>query len=295
MKSISIGITALNENQNILYLIESIVNQSIYSDISQIYIIDDGSSDGMSKTIDSINNSKIKLFIKHKRLGKSKRLMNLFEYASEDILILIDADVIIPDENSLSKLVMPLLSESVSLSSGHPIKTSTNTLFDQAMNASMFLQDYIKESINRGDNVYSCHGRLVALNRKIYKSINIQPTIVGNDAYLYFFNRLHGDGYSYVNNAKVLFKMPQNFDDFKRQSNRFGNSRQELIDQFDILAESEYKVPLDIKISASLKLLLKHPLAFFTYGIVVLRTKMSRKVQVKATWDETETTKNIIK
>lgn len=292
--SLTIGISAFNEEKNIKKLLVSLLTQKIRSaELVKILIFDDGSSDNTYKEISSFSSDKIQCVHDGENLGKSERLNQIFKTADADVLVLIDADTIPSDNNTIENLVSKITERKYSLASGNPQKKRENNRTSKILEVSAFLQEYVRSRLNGGDNVYSCHGRLIATNRAIYKNIEIPPETVGNDAFIYFVNKTLGGKFLYVSEAKITYKMPGSLKDFSKQRNRFKHSQDMHRAHFStkINVEKEYSIPKGLLLKAVLWSFLRNPIYTFRYFFMTFASKFYNYKPKQIGWDVSETTK----
>src|ERR1035437_9926602 len=105
---LSVGIPAYNEEQNIGYLINSILKQTQNAYVlEKIIVISDGSTDSTDLTVHEIvnNDKRVLLVADKKRKGKAQRLNELFIMNKSDILIILDADIVLSKKNDLEEVM----------------------------------------------------------------------------------------------------------------------------------------------------------------------------------------------
>src|SRR5438034_290913 len=107
--TITIGIPAFNEEENIKMLINDILNQKP-SDfiIEKIIINSDGSTDKTVEICKSIKNEKIVVFDNKERKGLATGQNNILQHTNSDILVLLNADTRINDEFFVKRLIGPI-------------------------------------------------------------------------------------------------------------------------------------------------------------------------------------------
>lgn len=292
LPQVDIGIPVLNEALNIDHLLSSIKDQKQDQfEIANIFLISDGSTDDTIRKAQLSNLPGLTLVDHRNRKGKSFRMDEIFQMAKSDILVLLDGDVKLAAEHTLSKLVEPIIQKRATLVSGHPVKISTGSFTDRVMDVSQFLQDYVKQNLNNGDSLYACHGRIVALHRYLFSQLALPFSSVGNDAYLYIFNQFHGRGFEYIPEAVVHYKMPQTLSDFIRQQRRFAITPSEQTRLFGVEVASMYKIPLGLALSALLKSM-KYHFYVLCYLYYRYRSKVA-SFEANATWETSNSTKKL--
>src|SRR5882672_691911 len=104
--NLSLGIAAYNEEKNMQNLLLALFSQQgIGFFLKEIIVFLDGSTDNTKEQILALKNKKIKLLIGTKRRGKAARLNQICKQFSGDVLIIVDADVIIKDTKLIAKLL----------------------------------------------------------------------------------------------------------------------------------------------------------------------------------------------
>jgi glycosyltransferase involved in cell wall biosynthesis len=293
LPTVRIGISALNEQSNIRKLVRSILSQDTLGfQLEDIVVVSDGSTDETVSEARAVKSSKVKVVEHSQRRGKSQRMAELFGTTDADVLVMFDADVVLDSSQTIEQLVDPILRGGASLASGRPLKIESDTKFDRLMDVSMDLQDYVKKNINHGDNVYACHGRIVALSRALYSSIAPDGIISSNDAYLYFANQQIKGKFVYVDSATVKFKMPQTEKDFIKQQARFAGGSRALEHVFGTEVAAQYRIPVSIYAKACGHVMARHGFSFARYFILRFKGKFARPSS-HALWDVSSTTKKL--
>lgn len=294
---IEIGIPAHNEQENIVQLLDSILDQKqegFY--ISRIIIVSDGSTDETVGRALSVKSklTEVEVVDEKERRGKAARVAQLFRSAKTDIMVLFDADVLMANKQTISRLITPILHGEAALTSGRPKKVNTSSRFDQIMDVSIYLQDYIKSHFRNGVNLYACHGRIVAMHRSTFSRLAPFDSWTGDDTYLYLFNKKVGGRFVYVDNATVYFKMPQSEADFIKQQSRFSDGQQQLAETLGAKTRSEYHIPIRLVASAALLALFKHRSRFILYAVLRTRGKAAYK-PTRPAWAKSDTTKTLLR
>ena len=160
----------------------------------------------------------------------------------------------------------------------------------------MKMKKYIFESINQGNNLYTCHGRARAFSKRLYAIIKFKNSIA-EDAYSYLFSMSRGMSYQFVGNTEIFYKLPVNFIDHKKQSVRFIKSKKELAKEFgEEMVNTNYSLPLMKVISAVIKFTLKKPVMvaayILTFGLIKI-TSIFNKTGI--TWEISSSSKKLRK
>lgn len=296
MSTISIAIPAFNEEKNIKNLLQNLLQQRQENfTLKEIIVLSDGSEDNTVSEAKSVVDKKIQVIDSHERFGKSKRLDELFKLFTGDILVLLDADVIPVNKNTLEELVQPFENPNVQLVSGKPVQATPITYFEKIMSVSIFLQDYMKSHINKGDNVYACHGRIMALRKKFAKEISIPPNSSSNDAIIFFENKKRNYWFKFASKAQVYFRMPTSYTDFLKQRKRFTTAHNELSKQFGEIIAKEYFIEKKYIFGALLHTFFHVPYRSTLYFCILFLSRCYKSPEEAgdARWAISESTKKI--
>lgn len=287
LSSLTIGISALNEEKNIANLIYDLLSQKNKNfKLKKIIVISDGSTDKTGKIVRDINSKKITLITHKKRMGKYYRENQITSMTNTDALAIFDADIRIKDKNLLEKMVN-VVSNGADLASTRVFSNNRHTFFEKLLSERMDFQDRLFTNFNNGLNVYTCHGVARIFSKKLYKKIKYKPHI-GEDAYSYFYAIKHNFKYSYVKNTQVLINVPSNLKDHLKQGVRYLNSRKEMAKLFGSkLTTENYTIPKKLYSSELLISILNSPFYFGLYILVNLYTRFCSLIKRDSSvlWD----------
>ena len=152
------------------------------------------------------------------------------------------------------------------------------SFFENVINVGTRIANNMTKDWNAGDNYLANIGRCMAFRTKfLKKNISVPEGIATTDAYYYFSNKFSGGKFKYLPSVAVYFRNPQNMTEHLRKSSRFQYSKLEMARYFDKeKLEKEYKIPLSIKVSATLKELFKSPIKTILYFVIRLYTIVKR-------------------
>lgn len=269
---VSIGIPAYNEEANIKNLLSSILAQRQDNFIlEEIIVVSDGSTDRTVEAIKELNNSKIRLVESKQRLGKTVQQNSIFETAKGEINILFDADIYLPTTNILEEMIKPIIQNpQVGIVSLRIVPYKATNFFQKIMNFSIRFKTQVFESMNNADNMYLCYGRARAFSKKFAYQLK-WPKVTSEDVYSYFLCKLQGYKFVYLSGVSINFRSPNNFRDYKKQSDRYKAGAKEMVKYFPSkLVEDSYRIPQTLLVRHMLKAFIKHPLLLLSYSSVVL-------------------------
>lgn len=296
-QSISVGIPAFNEEANIYYLLKDILSQQLNGiNLDKIVVSSDGSTDNTVAQIKRIKSKRIVLLNHKKRLGRTFRQEEIMRKVKSDALVLIDADTLIRDKNFLQKIVTPIFKGKADLTSVRVEELQPENFIEKILETSMKLKKYIFESINQGNNLYTCHGRARAFSKRLYRIIKFKNSI-SEDAYSYLFSISKGMSYQFVGDTEIFYKLPVNFRDHKKQSVRFIKSKKDLAKEFgEEMVTKNYSLPFMTVLPAVIKFAIRKPLMIIayilTFGLIKITSIFSK---TKITWDMSSSSKKLRK
>src|SRR3989344_4934940 len=153
-KTVTIGISAFNEEANIKNLLFSVLEQKGDFRLEKIVVISDGSTDNTTKFVKEVSNPRITVIDNDIRKGKSERQNEICAMAESDILVILDADILPADDLYIYKLIDPIIKNSgVGLTSGETLPINPKSFFEKILAFGLSFRIELFESI-RPDNVY---------------------------------------------------------------------------------------------------------------------------------------------
>ncbi len=278
--SVTIGIPAYNEENNIDKLLNDILKQDELSyHVKSIIIASDGSTDQTVKKVRSFKDNRIKLLDYLERKGVARCFNQIINLTDSDILILLDADIRIPDVSFLKKLIKPIADSCVDLTSSHIEELHPRTFFEYILYVSMLLKTVLFTSFNNGNNIYTCHGIARAFSKRFYKKLSF-PSSIGNDMYSFLKCMAYNFSFQFAKEAVAQYRLPTNFKDHEKQSLRFTNAINEQNRIFsDFPLKSYTSIPISVYVIAgfrSLPIFIRYPHYVFAYLCVSSALKFSR-------------------
>ncbi|CAN5148611.1 hypothetical protein BH11PAT1_BH11PAT1_4590 [soil metagenome] len=286
-QTVTIGISAYNEEANIKHLLTDLLSQKISSCIlKEIIVISDGSSDKTVSYSKEIHHAKLHVTAGKTRKGKAARINELFAKATSDFVILIDADTRIVDTNFIENMCQKMYHSHADLGSVVPTEATGNSTMEKLLITSMDWKKSLYKKLKKGRNIYTCYGYARILTKKLYSQLRFTHS-VGEDAYSYLYTISRGMKFTSIANTTIYYKLPINLKDHKKQSVRFIHSRKQYISEFGKqLVEDSYHIPKRIMVVSLLRYSLKHP-SVFAYFAIYLSMKIyaSYQPETQTTWD----------
>jgi glycosyltransferase involved in cell wall biosynthesis len=271
LPTLTIGIPAHNEAQNIGLLVADLKKQKISSfQLDQVFIYSDGSTDNTLAVVAGVDWDKIKLANGSPRKGLACGLNEIISNTSSDILVILNADVRIPDELAMEKLAMPVIRNESDLVSGGLKEAPRCNFFDRIIFTGMQFKNDVFKDYMGGNNFYNCHGPIRAFSKRLYSGMSFVSGM-GDDLYSYIYCIGNGYKFAYLNDVEAVYQLPRNFKDHLKQSVRFFRAKDALVKDIDELKIAAHlKVPLGRYIRIGFKNFFKHPVLIPCYVAVTV-------------------------
>jgi glycosyltransferase involved in cell wall biosynthesis len=303
-KSITILICALNEEKNIGFLLQDILDQyfsekieSIFN-IQQIIVISDGSKDRTTKIVKDFSrkDNRIQLIENKHRIGKIYSMDKAIKNIDTNYMILFDADVRL-ERKTISKLMDPLQNASYALVAGNPIPNKPKSFLNIAEQASYFSWKIHQEIKKRQpQSIYSAHGRILCLSKKLYKHLDISClSTPGDDQFIYIKSN---HNFCYESKAIVNYIIPASIGDYLKQNIRFRTAKHIKENLFsNEYIKNEFKINKQVQILINIarsnpyKFCCWISLYFIGYSKYKLLSSNLNKANTLKVWDEVTSTK----
>jgi len=286
--TVTIGIPAYNEEQNIALLIKDVLKQKQKNYVlEKILVASDGSSDNTVGIVNSLKNSQIEILDFKERLGLATRLNNLIENSNSDCLIALNADIRLKGATTIKKLIAPIL-KGADLAAGNIVPTEPTNLLEKVLYVGCIYKNNILREYNNGDNYLSCHGPIRAFSKKLYKNLRFKFS-AGEDTYSYLYCKKNNFKYVYAEKAEAIYKLPSTLSDHLNQLHRFLNLNQNLDKEFgkNFVRQNMY-IPKHLFILEGVKIFTFYPLLSVAYAgltfVVSAANLLIKKGELSETW-----------
>ncbi|HSW88727.1 MAG TPA: glycosyltransferase family 2 protein [Candidatus Saccharimonadales bacterium] len=295
-KTVSICIPAYNEEHNMDNILKQVYSQTQKEFvIEQVVVVSDGSTDNTVKIAQKYKNLGVKIIEGRVNRGQTCRQNEIIALTSSDILVLLNADLLLGDNEVIARLIDPILN-GADLSAQWARPLPPHTFMERILYAGFELKYFVYKHHKNGNNIYTCVGHMRALSRKFYSHVTFPKVSDGEDQYLYLACIKGGYRYEYTHASNVYFKLPDNFEDYKKYAVRIFQTQKKFGDVFsEELVRSERALPLDLRLRGCIYALLKYP--FYTLPYILLHIVMQRWALIKPlnssyTFDTAASTKN---
>jgi len=276
--TVTIGIPAYNEEANIGFLLQDLLKQKVGTrlHLKEILIYSDASTDQTENIVKSFqkNHPVIKLMVGKTRIGKAEGMNKIIPTTSFDVLIILDADILIRDKHFVKKIAAPIISGEADLTSVLQKEIPPQKFMEKIVFAGMRIKNNIYWSHNQGQNLYTCHGHARVFSRRLYQNLKI-PDIPGEDAFSYLYCTYHGFRYRFCSPPENWYKLPGSYIDHNKQSQRFLNSIKQQEKYFPAkFVRQQYRLPILMSLTIVLKHLINNPLFSSLYLLVLATSKI---------------------
>ncbi|SRR3989344_7150733 len=277
--SITLGIPAFNEQENIRKLLKQVLRQKVHGvNVNSVIVASDGSNDKTIELVKDLKEKRITLIEGKKRHGKAYRQNQIIRRTTSDILVLLDADTSVEDVLFIEKLIDPILTKQADFTSSALIELPVRGFFEKVLEVSMQLKKILFATYKNGNNIYNCHGPARAFSKYAYQLLNFIESD-GEDMYSYLACVRAGMKFLYVDEAVIKYRLPSNIADHLKQSTRFFASGRIYEEYFNSgFGKREFTIPFNVYLEAILKALptiLKNFLYVSIYLLVFIYTKLA--------------------
>ena len=290
---ITIGICAYNEAQNIERSIRSIYDQKTKDiTVREVIVVSSGSTDGTDDIVRRLADEygNITLIRQEKREGKNSAINCYLENKTCDVVVMLNADNIFGNENSLYSLVSPFFDEKVGMVGGHPVPTNDK-----------------KDKVGFATHVlWTMHHHLALDYPKIgelvaFRDIGTRlPTDQQSDEDIIRMN-LEKAGYNciYAPDAIVLNRGPETEEDFLKQRIRVNIGEVNMKRKFDYDIPSWNKKYLMKAVMGTVKDLGFHPFNLLYAVRLEMKARKTAEEHIDSgdadmnIWDQVTTTKKL--
>lgn len=179
--TVSIIISAYNEEKNIADKIDSLLNLVYPKENVEILIGSDGSTDKTNEIARRYVNEKIKLIIGKQRRGKPTMLNALVPQASGEILVFTDARQML-DKNSLKELIKNFADKKVGSVSAELVFKGESENFGEGIGIYWKYEKLIRNCESKIGSMMGATGAMYAIRRKLFSKL--PRDIILDDVYV---------------------------------------------------------------------------------------------------------------
>lgn len=310
VRTLTVVVPALNEGNNIGFLLGDILSQELGDSLllEEVKVVSDASTDDTNSIVRTwcARDERVHLVVNPERLGKAQSINVAKRDISSDFLVLLDGDIRLNGHDTMRKL-LENIGPGVGLIGGNPVPSRGNRNLGAAVSERAdYLRNHIMRAIRSGANLYSAHGRIMALTREFYATVEIpmnpksEKLLVETDIFLYLTCIKKGFDFVLRDEAEALFKLPDSMRDHIKQGIRFRYSISSTQAFFaNGFVEREYHIPIKTKLGAVADSFYRKPLATLLWIVVYIYADIELTVRklvlrqgVNAAWEICRTTKD---
>ncbi len=223
--TVDIVIPVLNEGSCIEDLLNDVImaKQDDWFQIQHIYVISDASTDRTDDIVQQVatRDQRVKLIRKQERKGKQDSINLAFSVISADVLVFIDADVMLASGDSISKLLQYFRDGKTALVQGGLVRTGPGLSLNPAKQSAYF--DWILvDRIRRQKDMswWSVDGRVMALSRDFYQHLSL-PHSLADDQFIFYSCIQQHRKFVWAEDAIFYYGPPESIADFSHQWSRY--------------------------------------------------------------------------
>ena len=294
--TLTVGITTCYGDESIIETVRFIRGQRRIGDFRFIIVADRVPiKDHIKSQLKKYNVELIENKIEGSQIKKQKQILAL---TNSDIIILTQDDVVYRPYD-FSKIIKAFEKEDgLTMASVRNQHLEPISFFEDVLNVGTRIANNIAGYWRQGDNYLANVGRCMAFRTKFLKEhFSVQESVATTDACYYFSNKYAGGKFKYLYKLAVYFRNPQNMTEHLRKSSRFQYSMLEMARYFDKEnLEREYRIPLRVKVVATLEEFFKKPIKTALYFGDRIYTTINRLKPTKVLnpiWEVDVSTKKI--
>lgn len=249
--TITVGIPAYNEENNIQYLLDSVFAQVGNFVLEKIVVVSDGSTDSTVEITQKIikEGRKVQLVHDENRRGKAVRLNQLFSSNTSDVLIIFDADIYLPQTDIIQKIVENFFDTSVALVSANNLPVKAENFWGKLTQYSEELWYHARKNHKNGMNFYNNSGCSFAVEKTFAKKIKLPEHSVHDQHLIYLELLKQKKIFQFAKEAVVLYRTPASWEDIIAHHSR-SRSESSIEPKIQKLIGKDEKVPRYLKLYA---------------------------------------------
>jgi glycosyltransferase involved in cell wall biosynthesis len=296
--SVTVGISAHNEEKNIAKLIRSIKSQKENGFVlEKIIIACDGCTDNTVKEIKSLRYKNVVIINDGKRVGKPARVNQIFNESASDAVIILDADIKISSTATFKNLLSSMSKDGfVVLSYGSARPTKPITFTQKVVTAGHYMWENLYSSFSNAQ-IYHCVGTIRAFRKSLYKIMKF-PQVSAEDTFPFLYCMQKNLKVSFEKAALVEYALPATYADYRTQILRFLKSEDIQAENFNReITHKYFVIRTKEKVSGFIKEFIKNPFWVGMYVVYLsipkLQTLFGFGYESTAKWQVATSTKKI--
>lgn len=301
--TVTVGIPAHNEEQNIKQLLSSVVSQKGNFVLEKVIVICDGCTDNTENIAWGFAQTHplVQIISDGKRIGKSERLNQLYQINSSGVLITLDADIEPENNFVFEKLLEPFRDPQVVVVAGHMKPLPGRAFLEKLVVAKDAWWYEARKGLKNGNNIYSSTGCCFALSRDFTKSFKFFPGSVNDQEIIYLEVLRRGKKYIFADDAHLNYREVSRWHELLSRAGRFEYNDDLEPYGFNIDVDAEYKILAREKMRGLFIIIRQNP--FYGIGALILAAALKLLPLIhpraiknsSALWDMIASTKKLHK
>ena len=292
--TVSICIPAYNEEGGIGRLLQEILDQEHrHHRLDEVLIASDGSTDGTVAEARRIPDARIRVIHDGERRGKSIRINQLLASATGDVVILLDADVVLREPSFLDVLVRDFDAQERGLAAPAAEPLAPTCWVDRSLAVGSAIVADVGAAWRAEESVYlQFRGCCLLLGREFARRVQLPAGVVNDDAYIYLMARQLGYRPQALRQTAVWYLLPTTVRDHRGQAARHRLGTAELARWFpQHVVRREYAIPRRLLLRAIAQQAARRPVRLLGYLLLAGVASTGGRLSRHAHWPPASSTK----
>jgi glycosyltransferase involved in cell wall biosynthesis len=297
--TVTVGIPVYNEENNIGSMLMSVISQVQQTYVlAAIIVISDGSSDTTDMIVLRMAKTdfRIRLIADGKRMGKQKRLAELYGMNRSRIFIQFDGDTELEGNRVIENLIAPFTDPRVTVVGGDRVAVADNNFIARLVLHKNRIWHRIRTTVPEPDAIINCFSCILAMRDAFAKSIRFDSGITSESQLIYCEVRKQKLLFVFAGDARIYYKLPNNISDFLSQTYRTADESHLLESRYGTLIRNYDRIPFRHRIGILTGFLLNDPvdtlLALIFFRIMTFFRRDPRTIKSNGLWKTVRSTKS---
>ncbi len=298
--TVTVGITAHNEEENIVSVLLSLLNQTGEDfSIERVLLICDGCSDRTFQRAVELTSQMphLEVIDKPDRKGKVARMNELFAANKSDLLITLDADIALGNAHFVEEMVKAIKENgSAVLVTAHQVPLMPDTFTGKVIHTIYQYYDLARLSVPGYNHIQNLYGAGMAFRQSFAEKLCIPMSVLEDRGYLYLSAK-QSNGFCYAAKAVLYYRPAGTVREFHRLMSRTTKMHSQLELYAGKSLRDLYVIPLRYKLRALAKMIMRNPFRMSLGVLVILYTKFFARTDLPVDtngWEILPSTKKVI-
>jgi glycosyltransferase involved in cell wall biosynthesis len=269
--TVSVCIPAYNEEGGIGRLLTEILGQEHrHHRLGEVLVASDGSTDATVAEARLLSDARIRVTDDGERRGKSIRINQLLHAATGDVVVLMDADVVLRDPTFFDRVVRDFDPQRSGIAAPVARPLPATGWVGRSLAVSSAIVREVGAAWRPGEGVYlQFRGCCLVLGRDFARDVQLPPNLVNDDAFLYLQAGELGYRPQALTEATIWYLLPSTIRDHRGQSGRHKLGTAELARWFPAgVVRREYAVPRRLLMRAAAQQAVRRPVGLLGYLVL---------------------------